>query len=217
MSIVSQRPARDRKVRAGMVLVLVLAGTALIGWGGLAAWQAVTQNNGSTATTLGVHHSNAATVTGGTAVQCNDQSSPTACGAIFDVTGITPGYGPTQVGTVTITNTGSEASTFALQLTPSAPPTVSAADSFWTASDTTLCSDLQLAVTDSEGTAHSYYSGPLDSMPTLTGLMDSSGNTRWVTGASDTFNFSLALPSTSPNTDEDSTCTASFTWGQSGA
>ena len=66
MSINRQRSDR-RKLRAGMVFVLVLAGTALIGWGGLAAWQAVTQNNGSTASTLGVHHANVATVTGGTA------------------------------------------------------------------------------------------------------------------------------------------------------
>ena len=62
---IERKSSDRRKLRAGMVFVLVVAGTALIGWGGLAAWQAVTQNNGSTATTLGVHMSNAATVNGG--------------------------------------------------------------------------------------------------------------------------------------------------------
>ncbi|MGA8015924.1 MAG: hypothetical protein WCB85_08415 [Candidatus Dormiibacterota bacterium] len=214
MSIVSQKPDRNRKVRAGMVLLLVLAGTALIGFGGLAAWQAVTQNNGSTASTLGVHHSNVATVTGGTAVSCTDQTSPSACGVIFDVSKITPGYGPTQAGTVAITNIGSETSTFSLQL--SAAPAVTGDDSFWTASDDTLCSDLQLTISDSQTASHIYYSGSLVSMPTLSNLMDNGGNTNWITGATDTFKFTLALPNSSPNTDEDSTCTASFTWGQNG-
>jgi hypothetical protein len=213
MSIQQKRSDR-RKMRAGMVFVLVLAGTALIGWGGLAAWQAVTQNNGSTASTLGVHHSNVATVTGGTAVTCNDQTSPAACGAIFDVTGITPGYGPTQVGTVAITNTGTEASTFDLFLKSA---TVSGDDAYWTAADNTLCSDLQLTVTDSETVVHTLYSGPLSGMTTPVALSDSGGHATWNPGATDTFNFSLALPGASPNTDEDSMCTAAFQWGQNGA
>jgi hypothetical protein len=202
-----------RQLRAGMVFVLVLAGTALIGWGGLAAWQAVTQNNGSTASTLGVHHSNVATVTGGTAVTCNDQTSPTACGAIFDVANITPGWGPTQVGSVAITNTGTEASTFQLALKSAV---VSGDDSYWTSADSTLCGDLQLTVKDSEPVPHVVYSGPLATMPNEA-ILDNSGGSTWSPGATDTFNFSLALSSGSNNTDEDSMCTAAFTWGQNGA
>ena len=92
MSIDRQRSDR-RKLRAGMVFVLVLAGTALIGWGGLAAWQAVTQNNGSTASTLGVHMSNVGHRHRAAApVTCTDQTSPGTCGAIFDASKITPGY-----------------------------------------------------------------------------------------------------------------------------
>src|ERR1035438_6116280 len=98
MSIEQKRSDR-RKLRAGMVFVLVVAGTAMIGWGGLAAWQAVTQNNGSTASTLGVHHSNVATVSGGTAVPCTDQTSPGACGAIFDAPKPIPARGPTPRAT----------------------------------------------------------------------------------------------------------------------
>ncbi|MGA9112704.1 MAG: hypothetical protein WB802_02740 [Candidatus Dormiibacterota bacterium] len=199
-----------RKLRVGMVFVLVLAGTALIGWGGLAAWQAVTQNNGSTASTLGVHHSNVATVTGGGAVSCTDQSSPGTCGAIFDASKITPGYGPTQVGTVTITNTGTEASTFNLQLTSAV---VSGDDTMWTSADSTLCADLKLTIADAE--PHTVYSGSLSGLP-VEGLDSSAGSPTWNSGDSDTFTFSLALPGGSPNTDEDSTCTAVFTWGQNG-
>jgi hypothetical protein len=191
----------------------VLAGTALIGWGGLAAWQAVTQNNGSTASTLGVHHSNVATVTGGTPVPCNDQTSPGACGAIFDAANIVPGWGPNQVGTVAITNTGSEASTFELSLKSAV---VSGDDIYWTAADDTLCGDLQLTVKDSETIQHVVYSGPLAGMTTAN-ILDNGGNLIWDPGATNTFDFSLALPAGSANTDEDSVCTAAFTWGQNGA
>ena len=212
MSLEQQRSDR-RKLRAGMVFVLVVAGTAVIGWGGLAAWQAVTQNNGSTASTLGVHHSNVATVTGGTAAPCTDQTSPGACGAIFDASNITPAWGPNQVGTVAITNTGTEASNFQLSLKSA---TVSGDDSYWTAADNTLCGDLQLTVKDSETVPHVVYQGPLAGMTTPLGISDQGGSAAWNPGASDTFAFSLALPAGSPNTDEDSTCTAAFTWGQNG-
>jgi hypothetical protein len=208
---IERKSSDRRKLRAGMVFVLVLAGTALIGWGGLAAWQAVTQNNGSTASTLGVHMSNSATVGTGAAVPCTDQSVPGTCGAIFDVGGITPGYPTTQVGTVQITNTGTEASTFHLSLSSA---TVSGEDGLWTAADSTLCSDLQLTVNDSETPAFPVYSGSLAAMPTKA-IATSGGAATWNPGASDTFKFSLALPANA-TTDEDSVCAAVFTWGQDG-
>jgi hypothetical protein len=217
---IERKSSDRRKLRAGMVFVLVVAGTALIGWGGLAAWQAVTQNNGSTASTLGVHMQNVATVTGDTSggVPCTDQNSPGNCGAVFDVSGLKPGWGATQVGTVTITNTGTEPSTFNLELTPTAMPTVSAApsDTYWTSANNSLCYDLQLTVTDSQ--SHTYYSGRLSQMNAVLpiSLYDSNTNTTWLTSATDTFKFTLSLPLSSPNTDEDSTCIASFTWGQNG-
>jgi hypothetical protein len=210
MSIDRQRPDR-RQLRAGMVFVLVLAGTALIGWGGLAAWQAVTQNNGSTASTLGVHMQNVATETGMEPVTCTDLTSPGDCGAIFTASGITPGYS-SQVGTVTITNTGTEASTFGLSLQSAvADP-----------GDSTLCADLQLTVTDLASPLVPVYSGSLAAWTDVVAIPDSGGNPTWTQGASDTFSFSLTLPSTiqgapDPATDEDSECTAAFTWTQTGA
>jgi len=215
---VNQHPTRDRKLRAGMVLALVVAGTALIGWGGLAAWDAVTQNNGSTAVTEGVHMTNAATVHGGSTITCTDETSPTACGAIFAAQNITPGWSGT-VGTVQITNTGTEASTFVLELTPTALPSVSAAphDTYWVAADNTLCADLTLTITDATAGAHVVYSGPLTGMP-QEAITDNNSNSTWATGASDVFTFGLALPTGNAQpTDEDSQCTASFTWAQTGA
>jgi len=210
---IERKSSDRRKLRAGMVFVLVVAGTALIGWGGLAAWQAVTQNNGSTATTLGVHMSNTAAVYGGKGVSCTDQSLPGTCGAIFDAANIVPGWGPNQVGSVVIANTGTESSTFQLNLTSA---TVSGADSNWNSSaDTTLCGDLQLTVTDFVGVI--VYHGSLAKMPSE-GISDNSGDATWVTSATNTFTFSLGLPSNAAyiSTDEDSVCTAVFTWGQNG-
>jgi hypothetical protein len=196
-----------------MVFVLVVAGTALIGWGGLAAWQAVTQNNGSTASTLGVHMSNTATVSpSGTGVTCNDQGTTGPCGAIFAAAGITPGYSK-AVGTVTITNTGTEASTFQLALKSDV---VTQDNGNWTSADITLCGDLQLTVKDGEASGVVVYNGSLAAMPTKD-LVDNGGNPTWSPNATDTFTFSLALPAPGVATDEDSTCTAAFTWGQNGA
>ena len=56
------------------------------------------------------------------------------------------------------------------------------------------------------------YSGSLAAMP-IEAILDSGGGATWNPGATDTFNFSLALSSGSPNTDEDSMCTAAFTVG----
>jgi hypothetical protein len=213
MSIDRQRPDR-RQLRAGMVFVLVLAGTALIGWGGLAAWQAYTQNNGSTASTLGVHMSNTATVSLGTPKTCTDQAGP--CGLIFDASQIEPGWGPNAVGTVTITNTGSESSTFGLSL---ASAVVTGDDTSWNSSlENTLCGDLSLTISGLNTTNPTVYSGPLSALPS-TNIFDSGSNGTWVTGASNTFTFSLSLPAGAAHlsTDEDSTCTAAFTWSQNGA
>src|SRR5690348_17075953 len=102
------------------LLATFLATSALTG-GGLAAWNATTQNNGDTVSTGSVHHNNVATVSGGSAVTCNDTNSPGTCGAIFTLSNLKPGQTATG-GTVQITNTGSLASTFALSQ-PSAPVT----------------------------------------------------------------------------------------------
>ena len=47
-----------RSVRVALVLGAAVAGTALVGWGGLAAWQAYTQNAGNAFTTGSIGHTN---------------------------------------------------------------------------------------------------------------------------------------------------------------
>jgi hypothetical protein len=214
---IERKSSDRRKLRAGMVFVLVVAGTALIGWGGLAAWVAVTQNNGSTASTLGVHMSNAATVEGMlNPITCTDQPLSNPCGAIFAVDNITPGYSSTTpVGTVQITNTGTEASTFQLILKSAK---VGGDDSLSTSTENTLCRDLQLTVTDSYG--HTVYLGSLAAMPGATpgiDLYSAANSLTWAPTNTDIFTFNLALPVLSPNTDQDSTCTAAFQWVETGA
>ena len=146
-------------------------------------------------------------------MKCTDRSSPGACGAIFDAVGISPGWGPTAVGTVAITNTGTQASTFQLSLSSA---TVSPDDDYWTPADDTLCADLQLTISDQEADPHVVYAGGLAAMPPET-VVDSGGGAVWGPGATDIFTFRLALPAGSAGTDEDSTCTAVFSWGQNGA
>ena len=203
---IERKSSDRRKLRAGMVFVLVVAGTALIGWGGLAAWQAVTANDGSSFATGGVHMQNVATITyptGQAPVTCTDQNSPGNCGAIFTVTGAAPGFSA-QVGMVQITNTGSLPSTFALSL----------GSAVTRGAGSTLCGDLTLTIANSA--AATVYSGPLPGLSTTANLSSTAGPPTWNHNDTNTFTFTLALPG-STSTDQNSTCTADFTWSQTQA
>jgi hypothetical protein len=208
---IERKTSDRRKLRAGMVFVLVVAGTAMIGWGGLAAWQAVTANNGSSFATGDVHMQNVATITYPTTIDaapvtCADQDLSGNCGAIFTVTGAGPGFSE-PVGTVQITNTGTLPSTFVLSLGSAV------------SSDTgsPLCSDLTLKITDSTGA--SVYKGALASLGTTPKLYNSASvpTTTWNQKDTNTFTFTLALPGSTSTDQEDSTCTADFTWRQTQA
>ena len=204
MLIDRPQPSR-RHLRSGLALLLVLGSTALIGWGGLAAWQAVTAN-GSSFATGGVHMQNVATITypsGQAPVTCTDQNSPGSCGAIFMVTGAAPGFSE-HVGIVQITNTGSLPSTFALSL----------GSALTSGAGNTLCSDLTLTIVNSA--AVTVYSGALPSLGTTASLNSALSSTTWNHNDTNTFTFTLALPG-SVSTDQNSTCTADFTWSQTQA
>jgi hypothetical protein len=98
---------------------------------------------------------------------------------------------------------------------PGTSATVSGDDGLYQSStDTTLCSDLTLTVKDSEANPHQLYQGPLAAM-TSVNLSTQGGSPIWDPGESDTFTFNLSLPNSTP-TDEDSACTAAFTWSQNG-
>jgi hypothetical protein len=126
-----------RSVRLALVLGAAVAGTALVGWGGLAAWQAYTQNAGNAFTTGSIGHTNQ--VSGKDLVCQSKSAESTSCDVI--VTAANMGSTWTgATGKVTITSTASLPSTLTLS-TPGAPTGP-------------LCSDLTLAVTGADGSQY---------------------------------------------------------------
>ncbi|MGD0448004.1 MAG: hypothetical protein ABSB36_05225 [Candidatus Dormibacteria bacterium] len=172
-----------RSVRLALVLGAAVAGTALVGWGGLAAWQAYTQNTGSTFAVGTLTHTNQ--VAGSTTV-CNSTVSATSPGACQIIVGgpigspdqLTSSFAGTS-GAVTITNTGSLSSNFTMSMQAPA------------ASE--LCADLTLTVTDNETSPATVY--PLASLASAMApvtLKNSSGATSWATNDSNKFTFAIA-------------------------
>jgi len=126
-----------RSVRLALVLSAAVAGTALVGWGGLAAWQAYTQNAGNAFTTGSIGHTNQ--VSGKTLVCQSTTAESTSCDVIVTAANMGSNWGG-ATGKVTITSTASLPSTFTLS-TPAAPTGP-------------LCSDLTLLVTGADGSQY---------------------------------------------------------------
>ena len=171
-------------LRVELVLVATFAGTALLGFGGLAAWQGYTENAGNSvgAGTLG--HTNKVgtqSCTSVTSTTLLNQSGNT-CAAIISVSGVSPSSPSTlATGAVTITSTGALNSTFTIQM-----PAVATG---------TLCADLLLAVVD-QSSVTDYAATALTSQMGATGIRDSAGATTWPgtspgPAASDTYTFTI--------------------------
>ena len=128
-----------RSVRVALVLGAAVAGTALVGWGGLAAWQAYTDNAGNSVAAGTLSHTNNTSCVSNSSLTVAESTGK--CSAVITVTGVDPENFATLVtpGTVKIDNTGSLNSTFAMSM-PTAP-------------SGGLCADLTLAVTDLSTTA----------------------------------------------------------------
>jgi len=112
-----------------------VAGTALVGWGGLAAWNAYTENAGNSVAAGTLSHAN------GLSCTSNLGAVPTSgtgfCTAAVTISGVDPANWTNTVGTIKIVNTGSLNSTFTLSMgTALQAPTGS------------LCADVTLKVTD---------------------------------------------------------------------
>ncbi|MGO8686018.1 MAG: hypothetical protein ACLQT7_02360 [Candidatus Dormibacteria bacterium] len=127
-----------RSLRVALVLGAAVAGTALVGWGGLAAWNAYTENAGNSVAAGTLSHSNQSLscVSSLGAVPTSGQGF---CAAVISVSGVDPVNFSTTVLPVNIKidNTGSLQSTFTLSMgTALQAPTGS------------LCPDLTLAVKD---------------------------------------------------------------------
>ena len=128
-----------RSLRVAMVLGAAVAGTALVGWGGLAAWNAYTENAGNSVAAGTLAHTNyigssCASVIGVAPVG----AGPGWCSVLITVNGADAVNGKLPAtGIVKIDNTGTLSSTFQMSM-PSAP----------VSSGGTICQDLTLAVTD---------------------------------------------------------------------
>jgi len=126
-----------RSLRVALVLGAAVAGTALVGWGGLAAWQAYTENAGNSVAAGTLSHAN------GLSCVSNLGAIPTSgtgwCAATITVANVDPATWTSTVGTIIIANTGSLKSTFTLNLPAAASGS--------------LCADVTLQVKDLNTTA----------------------------------------------------------------
>src|ERR1017187_9621832 len=132
---IMERKSR-RSLRVALVMGAMVAGTAVIGWGGLAAWSAYTENAGNSVAAGTLSHAN-----GGSCVSLL-RTLPTSagtgwCTATVTISGVDPANWASTVGQIKIANTGSLKSTFTLSMGTAAP-----------APPGPLCADVTLGVTD---------------------------------------------------------------------
>jgi hypothetical protein len=167
-----------RSLRLALVLCAAVAGTALVGWGGLAAWQAYTQNSGNAFAVGTLSHTNAVGL-GGPCASTLSSTSPGACSVIVSGAALTSDFTGAS-NTVTITNTGSLSSTFSMSM-PAAP------------GNSELCQDLGLTVTDNEHSPVTVYpQTALSTQMGVTQLKNTAGASTWATGDANTFTFAIA-------------------------
>ena len=122
-----------RSLRVALVLGAAVAGTAVVGWGGLAAWSAYTENAGNSVAAGTLAHAN------GTSCVSLLGNIPVSagtgwCAATITVANVDPATWTSTNGSIIIANTGNLKSTFTLNL----PAAASGG----------LCADLTLKVTD---------------------------------------------------------------------
>lgn len=172
-----KRRHAGRMLRVGLALGATIAATAVVGYGGLAAWQAYTDNpNSVAAQTLG--HSNTASGMTCTSVSSTGQlnQSGNVCSDVVDIgqgTGALSPSSPTTLatGTVTIASTGLLPSTFQLTMlnAPAVSPTPGG----------NLCADMVLTIKDATTT---YWSQPASTQIVAASnvtLSDSTGAATW--------------------------------------
>ncbi|HYA00671.1 MAG TPA: hypothetical protein VEK76_10010 [Candidatus Binatia bacterium] len=131
-----------RSLKVALVAFTAVAGTALVGWGGLAAWNAYTENAGNSVAAGTLTHNNYVSANCASNLGTVPVSSgPGWCSAFITVTNVDPAAGLPVTGNVKIDNTGSLQSTFAMSMPAAAVGTGG-----------TICQDLTLSMTDKNGT-----------------------------------------------------------------
>jgi len=185
-----------RSLRLALVMGAAVAGTALVGWGGLAAWQAYTHNSGNAFSVGTFSHSNVAN--GG--VTCGSTTSSSAAAAtpckVIVSEDIESSSWTGDTGSVVITNTGSMASTFELSSPADDAPTGG------------LCAYLSLQVTGADSPTPYVSQSSIGSIGS-TPLMTSAGHSSWAADDSNTFTFTVLPANGFASTDDvlGQTCT----------
>ena len=130
----------NRSLRVALVLGAAVAGTALVGWGGLAAWNAYTMNAGNSVAAGTLSHAQTASCLSslGTVPTSGSGVAGGWCTAAIAISGVSSSWTGTT-GTITVANTGNLVSTFTMSM-PAAP-------------SGSLCADLTLKVSDPSTTA----------------------------------------------------------------
>jgi len=214
-----ERHTSKRSLRVAMVLGAAVVGTALVGWGGLAAWNAYTENAGNSVAAGTLSHSNQSLSCVST-LGAVPTSGPGFCAPVITVSGVDPVNFSTLVTPVTIKidNTGNLQSTFTLSMgTLLQAPTGS------------LCTDLTLAVKDKNGNTV-WAATPLTSTFTAPSLYNNAGtpSTTWTgggtagtgTGATgDTFTVTVGMGTyfAGNSTDQGAGCTFGLVFTQTAA
>jgi len=137
-----------RSLRVALVLGAAVAGTALVGWGGLAAWSAYTENAGNSVAAGTLSHAQTLTCVSSLGTVPTSSSGVTGgwCNPVITFTGVDPVNFSTVVlpETIAVANTGSLQSTFTMSMgTGSQAPTNNA-----------LCTDLTLTIKDKNNTTY---------------------------------------------------------------
>ena len=130
----SRRKSR-RSLRVALVMGAVVASTAVIGWGGLVAWSAYTENASNSAAAGTLSHANGASCVSSLGVV--PTTGTDFCTATITISGVDLANWTSTVNTIKIANTGSLKSTFTLSMGTALQAPIG-----------TLCADVGLGVTD---------------------------------------------------------------------
>jgi len=189
-----------RSLRLALVLGAAVAGTALVGWGGLAAWQAYTQNAGNAFSAGSASHTNLVGGSGHTACTSTN-AEDTICDVIVSGSALDY-YWPGTSNTVAITDTGTLASTFSLS-TSSAPTGG-------------LCADLNLTVTGAESPPTTYVDQTGIGSIASVALTNGAKSSTWNQNDSNTFTFAVAPNSGYATSGAGQSCSFSVLFTQAG-
>ncbi|HXZ99787.1 MAG TPA: hypothetical protein VEK76_05505 [Candidatus Binatia bacterium] len=201
-----RRRRRNRLIRLALALAATVAASGFVGLGGMAAWQAYSDNPANQVGAASLGHTNqvSSTCTSVYSTTLLNQTGNT-CGTIITVSGVSPdSTNPLASGTVKITSTGQMNSSFQATMLNAPVTSPSPAGN--------LCADLTLTLKDATTTY--WNAAALNAIPATTSLKDSAGAATWPgtsapPAGSNTFTLSVSGGSsfTADSQDQSNTCT----------